>query len=87
MKILYVAKLDPSDNQNVVADLYDQVKSGEFIVTRKAPAHIRFWRDIDKNGPMHCKKCNINWNWNENSPNSAYKDLACPVCNKISKEV
>ena len=42
---------------------------------------------IDENGLMYCKKCNINWVWNENAPNAAYKDLTCPVCNKISKEV
>lgn len=42
---------------------------------------------IDKNGRMYCKRCDINWDWNENAPNAAYKDLTCPVCNTISKEV
>lgn len=34
-------------------DLYQSIKSGKFKVTRKAPATIRFWRDIDKDGPEH----------------------------------
>lgn len=35
----------------ILIDLYDAIKSGRIKVSRKASAEIRFWRDIDKNGP------------------------------------
>ena len=46
MKIIHVGKHGPHD-------LYDRIKSGQLRVSKKAPASVRFWRDLTKEGPIH----------------------------------
>jgi hypothetical protein len=43
-------------------DTYLKIKCGLLKLSRKAPAELRFWRDIDKSGPCHTQlgRC---WIW------------------------
>jgi hypothetical protein len=63
------------------ADLYTQIKLGLVRVNQKSRPEYRFWKDVDKNGPIHPVHGQC-WVWTGYMRPSGYGRFS--VCNKLT---